>query len=282
VTPGAPAPSLQYVIAPGDILNISVLGEPEVSGPFLVAPDGTIEMQLIGQIHAGGLTLPELTDRVVEALKKYIKEPRVAIAVQSTTSSSKFVYLIGRVNRPGAYVMQTGWTLAALMATAGGAAAGAGLNRAFIIRASDTIPIDLHKLFIDGNTSANVALQAGDVVVVPESDLKILLMGAVVKPGPYVIQPGDRLTDVLSAGGGPAQGAVMTDIGIITHGDDPSKTPKVTHINLLDFYKTGNAKLNAPLQDGDIVYVPPKMGINWMNVIAAVSSLSWIFLWVHP
>ena len=126
VPTGVPAPiatapaALEYTISPGDMLNVSVLAEPEVSGTFAVAPDGTIMLQLVGQIHVSGLTLPQLSDKLTHALKKYIRKPQVAVSIQQSATRQQFVYLLGQVNHPGAYPMQTGWTVAALMATPGG------------------------------------------------------------------------------------------------------------------------------------------------------------------
>ncbi len=286
VVPPAPADttgpaSLEYRVSPGDILTISVLGEAEVSGPFLVAPDGTISMQLIGQVQAEGLTLPELTDKVTQALTKFIRKPQVAIAIQSTSGNQKFVYLLGQVNRPGAYPMQAGWTIAALMATAGGFTGAAELPRSFILRKDQTLPVNLEKLLIDGDTDANVELLPGDVVIVPETKARVLVAGYVQKPGPYLIQPTDRVVDAIAAAGGPLPSAQMKDVGVIRKSAAGTKDVPVTHLDLTAYYKSGDTKQNILLQDGDVVYVP-NPGFNWLNVLNAIGSVAWITYWIHP
>jgi len=314
--PTAPTPpvSMEYKVVNGDVLNISVLGEPEVSGSFAVAPDGSITLQLVGQMQAAGFTLAELTKRLTEALKKFIREPQVAIAL-GQTGTRPLVYLLGQVNHPGAFPMQPEWTVAALIASAGGTTGAAALSRAFLMRASQTLPVDLEQLLVDGNTSANLPLQAGDVIVVPETKARVLLMGGVAKPGPYLIQPGDHLVDVLSAAGGTTQGAQLKDIGVIRQAPataavaapagaasagatattaGPAQVagptgatgtkPVVTQIDLSDFYKNGNAKQNVAMQDGDVIYVPPNSGgVNWQAVLGTVLSVSSLFnMWWNP
>jgi len=302
--PAAPTPpvSMEYTVVNGDVLNISVLGEPEVSGSFAVAPDGSITLQLVGPIQAAGFTLAQLTSRLTEALKKYIREPQVAIAL-GQTGPRPLVYLLGQVNHPGAFPMQPGWTVAALIASAGGTTGAAALSRAFLMRAAQTLPVDLEQLLVDGNTSANLPLQAGDVVVVPETKARVLLMGGVARPGPYLIQPGDHLVDVLSVAGGTTQGAQIKDIGVIRQvpatagaavpaGAAPiagpagatGTKPVVTQVDLSDFYKNGNAKQNVALQDGDVIYVPPTSGgVNWQAVLGTVLSVSSLLnMWWIP
>jgi len=205
--------------------------------------------------------------------------------------------------------MQPGWTVAALIASAGGTTGAAALSRAFLMRASQTLPVDLEQLLVDGNTSANIPLQAGDVVVVPETKARVLLMGGVARPGPYLIQPGDHLVDVLSAAGGTTQGAQLKDIGVIRQAPAtagaaaPAGTtapavaapiagpvgatgtkPVVTQIDLSDFYKNGNAKQNVAMQDGDVIYVPPNSGgVNWQAVLGTVLSVSSLLnMWWLP
>jgi polysaccharide export outer membrane protein len=274
--PAAPAMgpvSQEYTISPGDVLDVSVLGEPAVGGPVMVSPDGSIMMQLAGRVQAAGLTLPQLTDRIAAALRKYIRSPQVVVSISQTAQHRQFVYLVGQVNRPGAYEVQTGWTVAALLAAAGGAAPGASLPKAFILRQNARIPIDLKQVLVDGNTSANLALEPGDVVIVPEAQERVLLMGQVAKPGQYLFKPGDHLIDLLSAGGGPSQGAAINNIGIIRQ---VGQKPTVTPVNLDRFYRSGDLSQNVALEPGDIVYVPQRSGVSWASVLGTLGNLGWL------
>jgi polysaccharide export outer membrane protein len=266
----APAFAQEYVIGPGDVLEVSVVGEPIVSGSVTVGPDGSIVMPLIGQVAINGLTLPQATEKIAAALKGFIREPQVVVAIRQASPRRQFVYLLGQVARPGVYEMPTGWSVAELIAVAGGPAPAAALSRAFIMRKSETIPVNLEQLLVDGNPSANVTLSSGDLVIVPETKSRVVIMGQVVKPGPYLLKPGDRVVDVLSSAGGPTPNAGTQEIGIIRQG---TPKPTVTPVNLEKFYKSGDMSQNLALQPGDIIYVPEKSkGLEWGTILQTLGG----------
>ncbi|HLJ60340.1 MAG TPA: polysaccharide biosynthesis/export family protein [bacterium] len=278
-------PDQQYTVQPGDVLQIAVVGESEVSGSVTVSQDGSIMVPMVGRIPAGGATLPQLTDRVTQALKTYIRDPQVAITITQTATRQQFVYLLGQVVRPGAYQIGDGLTIAAVIAAAGGPTPSAALPRAFVLRKTQTIPVDLQQLLIDGNTQANMVIQPGDVIIVPEGRDRVVLMGAVVRPGPYIISPGDRLVDLLSAAGGMTQTAKINDVGVVRQAV-PAPTsatkPTVTEVDLTKFYKSGDMTQNLELHSGDIVYVPDQgQHVVWNAFLNSLGSMGWLFLLVH-
>lgn len=274
----APAFPQEYTVGPGDVLEVSVVGEPIVSGQVTVGPDGNIVMPLVGQIPVYGLTLPQLKDKIAAALKDFIREPQVFVAIRQASPRRQFAYLLGQVARPGVYEMQEGWSVAELVAVAGGPAPAAALARTFILRKSETIPVNLEQLLVDGDTAANVRLLSGDLVIVPETKSRVVIMGQVVKPGPYLLKPGDRVVDVLSSAGGPTPGAGTQEIGIIRPG---TPKPSVTPVNLDKFYKSGDMSQNLALQPGDIIYVPEKArGLEWGTILQTLGGLVFPVLWL--
>jgi protein involved in polysaccharide export with SLBB domain len=215
-----------------------------------------------------------VTDKIAAALKDFIREPQVVVAIRQASPRRQFAYLLGQVARPGAYEMQDGWTVAELVAVAGGPTSGAALSRAFIVRKSETIPVNLEQLLDSGNPSANATLSSGDLVIVPETKSRVVIMGQVAKPGPYGIKAGDRVVDVLSSAGGPTQGARTDEIGIIRQKDSK---PVVTPINLDKFYKSGDLSQNLTLEPGDVIYVPTKAGVNWAQILGSfVFPIIWL------
>lgn len=267
-----PAVAQEYVVRPGDILEISVLGEPAVSGPATVSPDGKLTLHMAGDIQAAGLTLPQLTKKITEDLKEYVRDPQVTVSIRS--SHRLYAYVLGQVAHPGAYEIDQGWRISQLVAVAGGPAREAALSRTLVMRSDKTIPVDLQQLMVDGNASANLSLEPGDVVIVPETRTRVVVMGGVQKPGQYAYNPGDRLVDLLSAAGGLTPKANMTDIGVIKRQGQKSA---VNHVDLSKFYKTGDISQNVALQPEDIVYVPEKTGIDWVNLLGPLATLFLIF-----
>ena len=271
VTMVTSATSQSYLVGPGDLLNIVVLGETALSGSYTVDPDGNIAMPMAGDIAVKGLTLEQVTSKVAEALKTYIVSPHVTVSLR-TAGANDYVYLLGQVTKTGSYKMQRGWTIAELIAEAGGTTSKADLTQAFILRKEQTIPVNLDELIVHGKTSANVALQPGDVIIVPETKNTVQVMGEVLHPGNYTFKAGDRVVDVLSSAGGTAQTAVIKDVGVVRQ-DQTKKIATVVHVDLNKFYKQGDQTQNVPLLPGDIVYVPHK-GIDWLSVVSRVTGLA--------
>jgi protein involved in polysaccharide export with SLBB domain len=275
-----PTPALpqEYHVGPGDVLEVSVVGEPVVSGPVTVSPDGNIVLPLVGPVFVNDLTLPQVTDKVKAALKDFIREPQIVVAMRQASPRRQFAYLLGQVARPGVYEMQEGWTVADLVAVAGGPAPSAALSKAFILRKSETIPVNLEQLLIDGNTSANLPLTSGDLVIVPETRSRVVIMGQVNKPGPYLLKAGDRVVDVLSSAGGPTPNAGTHQIGIIRQKESK---PTVTPVDIDKFYKSGDMSQNLALEPGDIIYVPEKaQGLDWNKVLSILGGLVFPVLWL--
>src|SRR5438445_9137982 len=98
-----------YLLGPGDELNIAVLGDTDLSRTVTVTPDGKISLPLSGEITATGLTPAQVGERVTKALKPYFKDPRVTVTLSKHRGA--FVYLVGQVRTPGSYEIQPGWTV---------------------------------------------------------------------------------------------------------------------------------------------------------------------------
>lgn len=266
-----PAFAAEYTIRPGDVLDVSVLGEPSVSGAATVTPDGKLVLHMVGEIPAAGRTLSQLTQTITAELKKFVRDPQVAVTVRSPRRL--LAYVLGQVTHPGAYEMERGWTISQLVAAAGGTAKEAALAKTLVMRKDQTIPVDLEKVIMEGNASANFPLEPDDIVLVPETKERVLIMGQVQKPGAYAFKAGDRLTDALGAAGGLTPNASVNEVGVIRRQGEKSA---VTRVDLNKFYKHADATQNVALQADDIVYVPEK-GVDWVQLLNPLSTLLLLF-----
>jgi polysaccharide export outer membrane protein len=163
-------PDQDYVIGPQDLLAIDVWHEPELSQSVPVRPDGKISLPLIGDLEVSGLTPRALQARLAKELDAYIHKPQVTVIVREV-NSRKF-YMIGEVERPGAYPLTPGMTVLDALATAGGFRDFAKMQQIYLLRlrpdgSRQRIHFDF-KAAVNGKASyRDIELQVGDTLVVP-------------------------------------------------------------------------------------------------------------------
>lgn len=162
-------PEEHYIIGPGDVLNIYVWKEPELTRDIIVMSDGRITFPLIGELMAAGRTLGELKQAITERAAKYVTAPEVTVILKE--SRSRRIYTIGKVNRPGPYMLEAGMTVLQVLSTAGGFTEWADTKSILIIRREGDKEIQLpfnYKDFIAGkNIEQNILLKPNDTIVVP-------------------------------------------------------------------------------------------------------------------
>lgn len=161
-----------YIIGPGDSLNIIVWRNPEVSGSFPVRPDGKITAPLVEDLPALGKTSTELARDLEKALSKYIQEPVVSVIVTGFIGPyTEQIRVIGQAAKPQALPYRRNMTVLDVMIAVGGITDFAAGNRAVLVRGStkEQYNVRLHDLLKRGDISANVEVTPGDVLVIPES-----------------------------------------------------------------------------------------------------------------
>ncbi|HLJ48625.1 MAG TPA: polysaccharide biosynthesis/export family protein [Bryobacteraceae bacterium] len=160
-----------YVIGPGDILQIDVRKEPDVSVPSVVVrPDGIISVPLIKDVNASGLTPHELEANITEKLAKLIREPDVTIVIKEIHSAKVFV--IGAVKQEGALTLQGPLSVLQAIAEAGGLTDYAKRNKIFIMRDDHgkalRLPFEYDAVIRGLHPDQNVMLRPGDSLIVPQ------------------------------------------------------------------------------------------------------------------
>lgn len=162
-------PDPLYVIQPNDILEIFVWKEPELTRKVLVRPDGRISFPLVQDLQAAGISPGELKDKIEERLKEFLSAPNVTVIVDAIQSYRVFV--IGKVQTPGAMSIEKPITVLQSLALAGGFQDYADESGITIIRNTGTLSFIFrfnYKDVVQGRRSEqNIFLRAGDVVVVP-------------------------------------------------------------------------------------------------------------------
>lgn len=162
-----------YVIGPGDALNIQVWRNPEVSATVPVRPDGKVSTPLVEDIPATGKTPTELARDIETRLAKYIQQPVVTVVVSTFVGpASEQIRVVGQAAKPQAIPYRAGMTLVDVMIAVGGVTEFAAGNRATLLRTREgnkSYSIRLDDLLKGGNISANAEVLPGDIIIIPES-----------------------------------------------------------------------------------------------------------------
>jgi polysaccharide export outer membrane protein len=174
-----PAPQTQvtnpeYLIGPGDSVNILVWRNPEVSMAVPVRPDGKITTPLVEDLPAAGKTSTELARDIEKALAKFIQQPVVTVIVTNFVGNfSEQIRVIGQAAKPQALPYRRDMSLMDVLIAVGGVTEFASGNRASVIRTVDgkqqKFNVRLDDLIKEGDISANMPMRPGDVLIIPES-----------------------------------------------------------------------------------------------------------------
>ena len=169
-------PGEEYVIGPLDQLNIFVWRNPELSSKVQVRPDGRITTPLVADMPAVGKTPAMLADDMKKALGEYIKDPIVQVIVENFSGTfSQQVRIVGATEKPASIPYRANMTLLDAMIAVGGLSQYAAGNKAKLVRydretgKQKEYSIQVGRLLKRGDSSANVRLEPGDVIIIPES-----------------------------------------------------------------------------------------------------------------
>lgn len=172
----------EYIMCPGDQLDIIIMGIPEMStgytglgtttltpttpqNKYIVRPDGKVSFQLIGEVDTTGLTVNQFTKVLQEKLAKYIVNPQISVNIVQLGTTR--VYVFGEVNKPGLYELQKSHNLLDAVGIANGFTKDAAKKNVFLIRRDEKnkpIKLNLNNLLKKGDVSQNYVLGEGDVV----------------------------------------------------------------------------------------------------------------------
>lgn len=167
-----PPPAQQdsdYLIGPGDVLEIMVWKEPDISRTVTVRLDGKISLPLVDDIQAANNTPLQVKNRITEALRGYVDAPAVYVMLQE--ARSKRIYVIGKVTNPGEQQLTKHMSLLQAISMAGGFADWADTNDIIIMRKGPKgqirMKVDYRRAVSGKDIDQNILLQPDDVIVVP-------------------------------------------------------------------------------------------------------------------
>lgn len=259
-------------IGPDDLLNISVFEAPEMNSTVRVSASGEISLQLLGAVHAAGLTPKEL-ESVLQALlrRTYMKDPHVSVFVQELQSHP--ISVVGAVKMPGVFQIRGTKTVIEVLSMAQGLADDAG-DTVLVMRGAEYSQtgnsnasqptarekngeieeIDLKKLLDSADSALNAPVRPGDIVKVPRAGI-VYVVGEVQKPGGFVLQNNENISllQALALAEGPTHTSAISRTRIIRTDPASGKRTEIP-MNLGKIF-SGKAP-DTYLQAKDIVFVP--------------------------
>lgn len=256
VTPALTASAAERRSGPetGDLVRVTVYGQPDLTTLARVSQDNTISFPFIGQVEVGGVSTQVAQNNIARALDRQgiVRNPQVNVLVETEgVVGDDFVTVLGEVNAPGRYSLgdesQMGTTtLLDLLAVAGGTTETA--NPKIIVfrsgsegKAEMRMEVDINNLTEGGGLEdTNISLVTGDVVLVPENDV-FYIYGQVARPGRYRLEKDMMVMQAISVGGGVTERG--NESGIVLTRRNQGKEERL------------NAALNDRILPGDVIYV---------------------------
>lgn len=228
--------SRDYILGPGDTIVISVYDNPDLETSARISEDGKITFPLLNEVIAANLSPRNLEEMVETSLVEggFLKAPQVSVIV--TDFRSQEVAILGEVNAPGKHFMQRSSTIIDLLAEAGGVKNDAAdIIHVLSKDNGETVKrsVDLDA-FYSGDTSQDIAIKAGDTVVVPRMKV-FYVYGEVRSPGSYRLERDMTVMQALSVGGGITDRGTQRGIKIKRR-DEQNKLVEVS-VKLTDLIK---------------------------------------------
>ena len=165
--------SSDYLLQPGDLVDIQVYKEEDMSRTLRISTQGYIAFPLVGNIKIADLNISQAANKIEEKLKSYLKNPSVSLLIKEY--ANKTLYVLGQVKKPSSIAIPPEKTMTVLEAitSAGGFTDIAAISKVKILRIENgqqrSLEVDVSQITKDGNKQLDIALKPGDVVFVPQS-----------------------------------------------------------------------------------------------------------------
>jgi len=246
----APQPEMQQATATerletlgmGDMVRVTVFRNPDLTTEARVTERGTILFPMIGEVPVSGLTPSQAGARIADKLRngKYVVNPEVTVSIAQV--NSRQVSVLGNVNKPGRYPLDSvNVKLTDVLATAGGVA-GAGADMVTVVSAGNRkTDVDLAAMFRNGDLTKNIELQPGDTIYVHRAPM-VYVYGEVQKGGAYRLEPNMTVMQAIALASGITPRG--TDRGVKVSRRDNNGGVRKFDVNLTD-----------PVQPDDVIYV---------------------------
>ncbi|MCV9931288.1 SLBB domain-containing protein [Flavobacterium sp. LS1R47] len=242
------ATPMNYILGPGDELQISVYGVQEFEDNIPVSVEGKITIQYVGQIAVSGMTIEAATQKIKAAIAKVystVRSGQSQVSVSLAQIRTIKITIVGG-KQPGNYSVSSLATVYNALHLAGGPGKNGSYRNIELIRNNRVYRnIDIYKFLVKGDQSDNVNLKENDVIRIPAYSQRVTVEGEVKRPGVFEMKKGETFADLLSFASGFNEFAYTASVNIL---QKTGKEFKVHDVNESEF------KIYQP-QSGDVVKV---------------------------
>lgn len=249
----------RLTLGPGDVLNVTLYGSPELSrSELVIGPDGRLSFLEAQDIVVTGLTVDELRARLDQSLGQFRRAARTMIT--PVAFRSKKYYVLGKVMTKGVYTLDRPITVLEAIARARGIENGlidrnvvdlADFQRSFLARGGKRIPLNFEKLFYEGDLSQNIPIEPGDYLYFASGDLReVYIVGEVRLPGPVTYRDDLTIVAAITARAGFTERAYKSRVLVVR---GPLENPERIAVDVDDIIDA--KRRNFTLKPKDIIYV---------------------------
>ena len=244
-----PVPS-EYVIGPGDTVNVLLFGNTNAQYQLVVSREGVINFPEIGPIAVAGLSFEDLQTAITQRVAEQMIGVRSNVTLGELRSIRVFV--LGDVQQPGSYTVSGLSTMTNALFVSGGVSDVGSLRQIELRRGGQIVStLDLYDLLLRGDTSNDERLQPGDVIFAPPIGESVSIHGEIRRPAIYELNGEDSIEEVISLSGGLRSNADIS--GVRLERFMPSGT------TAYNFDLSSSTQDLESLMDGDVLFVPPRV-----------------------
>ena len=242
----------EYHLSVGDLVEITVYDELDLTKVVRVSADGNISYPLLGNIYVVGLTAKELQSNITELLAKdYLVNPQVAVFIKEHSKVS----VLGQVKNPGAYELKSSLTVIGAIALAGGFTERANTALIKLVRRGNEgkqeFIINVQEITEKGYRKKDMVLMPNDLIMVEELGA-VSIVGQVRNPGKYFLKAGMTLVEAIAQAGGFSDSANTTNVKLIRMVGNEKQT---INVNVSDITEKGEKEKDVLLRQDDLIIV---------------------------
>lgn len=233
-----------YLLGPNDVVRISVYGQSDLTTETRISEASRITFPLLGEVEVGGMTPAQAEAKIARGLDQggFVRQPQVLVTV--VQFRSRQISVLGQVNRPGRYAIESSSKLSDMLAQAGGINAGGSETIVFVTHRQgrpERYEIDTTAMLQEGKLALDHEVANGDIVYVPRAPV-FYIYGEVQRPGAFRLEKDMTVVQALSVGGGLTQRGTDSRIRIKRRAQDGQ-------------VETKSVELSDTVQADDVIYV---------------------------